>query len=424
MHLVTRNVNTAFKELVQFFKDGQDGKTETFYRGINPIVRRDSRNGPVLMVDEPVMVTYTHPTERVLFNPARDANPFLHVYESLWMLAGRDDVAPLAYYAKNMANYSDDGRTLNGAYGRRWRSAKVQDGNREHDTEYVDQLDQLVDHLKADTNSRRAVLQMWNVEDDLMKIGGHECTWCADGGRESCLNCGQTGLSKGSKDVCCNTAVYFSIRERHTELDSGGVTPWMQPVSVPVVDRYLDMTVTNRSNDMIWGMLGGDYTTFSFLQEYMAARLGVEVGRYTQMTNNLHAYESNWKPEEWLSTSSVPVPIISKTVPLVKSPEAFDREVARFVEQCGGEEWRKPLVADEHGVNVAQRQDYTEPFLRDVAWPMMLAHRAHKYKGVDVHGINAFIGVCLANIEDAHWQIACINWFNKRRDRRGDTAKV
>ena len=103
----------------------------------------------------------------VLFNSARDCNPWFHLYESLWMLAGRNDVASIAYYAKNMANYSDDGKTLNGAYGFRWRHMVA----RGQPWKGVDQLDILVNHLKADPTSRRAVLQMWNVEDDLLKIG-------------------------------------------------------------------------------------------------------------------------------------------------------------------------------------------------------------------------------------------------------------
>ena len=52
------------------------------------------------------------PCERVLLYPERNANPFFHLYESLWMLAGRNDVAGPARYAKNMNNYSDNGVTL------------------------------------------------------------------------------------------------------------------------------------------------------------------------------------------------------------------------------------------------------------------------------------------------------------------------
>ena len=80
-------------------------------------IERPSRNGPVLQAPWPVTTVYQNPLERVVFWPERDANPFFHLYESLWMLAGRNDIAPLTRYAKNMANYSDDGETQHGAYG-------------------------------------------------------------------------------------------------------------------------------------------------------------------------------------------------------------------------------------------------------------------------------------------------------------------
>jgi hypothetical protein len=93
------------------------------------------------------------------------------------MLAGRNDVATVAYYAKQMREYSEDGKTLNGAYGYRWRNQLVNVYEHGDPTwQHVDQLDVLVAHLKADPTSRRAVLQMWNVEDDLLKIGTR-ATW-------------------------------------------------------------------------------------------------------------------------------------------------------------------------------------------------------------------------------------------------------
>jgi len=62
-------------------------------------VQRGSRNGPVL-IGPSVTTIYNRPTDRVIFWPQRDANPFFHLYESLWMLAGRRDVAGPARYAK------------------------------------------------------------------------------------------------------------------------------------------------------------------------------------------------------------------------------------------------------------------------------------------------------------------------------------
>ena len=199
-------------------------------------VRRESRNGDVLVMPGPVTTLYDRPYERVMLWPERDCNPFFHFYEGLWMLAGRNDVAGVAHFVKRMATFSDDGRTLHGAYGHRWR---LHFG--------FDQLGQIIEALKANPDDRRNVLQMWDATVDL--------------GREG-------------RDVPCNTQVYFSR-------DGLG---------------RLDMTVCCRSNDVIWGAYGANAVHFSMLQEYMASAIGCPVGRYWQVSNNFHAYLDTYEP--------------------------------------------------------------------------------------------------------------------------------
>lgn len=191
-------------------------------------VPNESRNGPVLRFPTPVTTVWTDPLHRVSVSPIRDANPFLHLMEAMWMLAGRNDVETVAYYSKQMAEYSDDGKTLNAAYGYRWRKHFGHD-----------QLDEVVEILKKDPASRQAVVQIWDHQD----------------------------LVSSTKDRACNTQVLF-------EIQSG----------------RLNMTVFNRSNDSIWGCYGANVVHFSFLQEYMANRIGVDVGVYYQVSNNLHLY--------------------------------------------------------------------------------------------------------------------------------------
>ncbi len=41
------------------------------------------------------------------------------IAELLWILRGSNSVSEISHYNKNWANFSDDGVTLNGAYGRR-----------------------------------------------------------------------------------------------------------------------------------------------------------------------------------------------------------------------------------------------------------------------------------------------------------------
>ena len=52
------------------------------------------------------------PRRRVHLVPGRRANPFLALSESLWLLAGRNDVQALLPYNKRILDYSDDGETL------------------------------------------------------------------------------------------------------------------------------------------------------------------------------------------------------------------------------------------------------------------------------------------------------------------------
>jgi hypothetical protein len=164
-NIYARNVSEALYLGLMFLKD----------RG----VWCESRSGRVIEYPNPVMTVYKCPEERVLFYPSRDANPFFHLFEALWMLAGRDDLEYVQQFNKRMEDFSDDGTTLNGAYGYRWREYWLKD-----------QLDLLIEHLTDHPDSRRAVLQMWSV-DDLQKIVD-DPTY---------------------KDVPCNTQVYFKIRK-------------------------------------------------------------------------------------------------------------------------------------------------------------------------------------------------------------------
>ena len=377
MQLQYRNVNEAFTGLVRLFHLGHD-----------TIVRTQSRNGPVMMINEPTLITYTNPRERVLFNGARDANPFLHVYEALWMLAGRNVVAPLAWYAKQFTEYSDDGMKLNDAYGYRWRNGPYLGKGVDYPRGKADQLVQLVAHLKSNPTSRRAVLTMWNVEDDLLKVDD-------------------------SKAVCCNLNVMFALREAIVPRLSGDLRR-----DVPVYGKYLDMTVTNRSNDLIWGLLGTNYVAFSFLQEYMATRLGVEVGLYHHFSNNLHCYENTWKPKEWLEDRQQDWygkgairehGLIYHTFPLVRNPVVFDQEVRLFAEYAWG-----PMARMENA-GVAER--LSEPFLVDVALPLYLAYSAHKDK--DYYTALSHLENCVAD----DWRIAAQNWINRRMERKHHAGK-
>lgn len=205
----------------------------------------NSRNGPVRRLKGRVSIIWENPEKRVSFCPERDANPVFHLFEALWMLAGHNDVKRPAYFASHLATFSDDGLTLNGAYGHRWRK---------HFN--IDQLHgYVIPSLRRNREDRRAVMAMWDGEHDAV----------------SALN--------GSKDVCCNLMCVFDA--------TSGV---------------LDMTVFNRSNDQVLGACGANVVHFSMLHEYVAALVGIKMGVYEQISTNSHMYtevESTKKSIAW-----------------------------------------------------------------------------------------------------------------------------
>ena len=338
MHIKTRNVNTAFRELLS----GICG-------GTIATVRTSSRYGEVLRIAEPLVITYEHPSECILFNQSRDSNVFFTLYEALWLLAGRRDVAPLSYYNSKMPEFSDDGVTYHGSYGYRWRKHFG-----------FDQLDMAASELRDNPTTRRVVVAMWDATVDLP----YACT-------------------KGTKDLPCNLEVVFEVEDDH-----------------------LNITVFNRSNDIVWGLLGTNVVQFTFLQMYMAARLGLKIGVYHQISSNAHVYTDRFEPEKWLAwyndTSGFDGKLSGdgdysftiKTIPLVKDPATFDRECAEFVERHS----RDALAGD-----------YKEPFLELVAQPMMIAFHWHKRR--DYSAALA----CIETVQSDDWRIAATNWLLKRK---------
>lgn len=244
--------------------------------------REDSRNGPVIVMPGPVLTEYLKPQERVLFSPDRDANPFFHFMEALWMLGGHNEVGKLTAYNAGMARYSDDGEHLHGAYGFRWREWFS-----------FDQLEALIAHLHADPKSRRAVLAMWSPSGDLVASEGV-------GG-------------VGSKDLPCNTHCYVDLR--------GG---------------KLNLTVLCRSNDMLWGAYGANQVHFGFLQEYLAMHLGARLGVLRQFSNNFHLYPAVFTTERLdrmrhdlhdpYGVHVTPLPLLQRG----EDPQAWDRDLRHF----------------------------------------------------------------------------------------------
>lgn len=294
---------------------------------------RDSRNGPVRVFESPVTTVYERPDERVVFFPERDANPFFHFMEGLWMIAGRNDVEWISRFNASIANYSDDGVTFHGAYGYRWRKHFG-----------MDQLDIIAELLRQNPDDRRIVLQMWDPKVD---------------------------LARGGKDFPCNTAVKFRI-----------------------VDGRLDMTVENRSNDMIWGAYGANAVHFSMLQEYMAAKIGVRLGHYWQVSTNFHSYVNtlekhkdliNLEPTSPYHYGVEPYPMVNVDI------RTWEEDLEVFM--AAGD----------------QIMGYRDSFFKKVAVPMLKAHNFYKEKKYQM-AINVLENECVA----ADWSRAGVEWIQRR----------
>jgi thymidylate synthase len=217
---------------------------DAFWQGVNllensaRVSRKMSRVGEALEFNEPVSTVYHNPMEKVLWSESRAANPFFHFFEAMWMLNGGKDVEFVKTLLPRMAEYSDDGKLMQGAYGFRWREWFD-----------FDQLRTVIQLLNDDPYTRRAVLQMWSPN-DLFRIT--------------------------SKDIPCNTSIYFKVR-----------------------NGRLDMLVSNRSNDMIWGAYGANAVHMAFLMEYVADQVKVPMGVYTQVSDSFHVYTTGPGGRVW-----------------------------------------------------------------------------------------------------------------------------
>lgn len=193
-----------------------------------------------------VGVTLQKPTERYLVTPPRKASLAAQIAETMWVLAGRDDVEFISHYLPRAIDFSDDGRTWRGAYGARLRSWPHSDGS----DDVADQISWVVEHLKKDPASRRATLSIFDPIKD----------------------------QAPGKDIPCNDWIDFKSRL-----------------------GYLDMHVALRSNDLIWGWSGINQFEWSALLEIVAHLTGQMVGELHFSISSLHIYDRHWARAEKIS---------------------------------------------------------------------------------------------------------------------------
>lgn len=321
LSITGRNVNEVFQIALIHFR----------YQEM--LIASKPRGERRLQYPAPVASTYRNPCERVLFSSARDCNPFFHMMDSLWMLAGRMDVGWLEQWLGSIRNYSDNGSTFHGAYGARLRR--------------YGQMDEVLHRLRTEEDTTRAVLQIYDAAEDAEYTG---------------------------KDMPCNCTLFFGLR-----------------------DGKLNLTVANRSNDMIWGAYGANVVQFSMLQEYMAGHIGCDVGWYVQISNNAHIYPDNEATQRCLSNTTPsydPYDNIDDTrvwpmsLGVHLNPQRWDHELRMFMQGYNG--------------------PYDSPFFGGVALPMTRAHKEFK-----AGNLEAALDWCKL-IEATDWRLACMLWVQRR----------
>lgn len=151
--------------------------------------------------------------------------------ELLWYWSGRNDLEFINHFSKFWNKISDDGVTSNSAYG--YILQKKHGFN---------QIETIIDLLKQDPTSRRAVVN-FNVPNKDVAT---------------------------TKDEICTVCLHFRIE-----------------------DNKLNCTCVMRSNDVVFG-LTYDLSFFILLQKYVALKLGVGFGSYTHIAFSMHVYERDW----------------------------------------------------------------------------------------------------------------------------------
>lgn len=168
----------------------------------------------------------------------RKLNYHFAVAEWWWIATGRRDVASIAPFCSEIARFSDDGADFFGAYGPPW----------------TQQVDYVVAKLRADPDSRQALLTIWRQN------------------------------PPETKDVPCTVAMQYLNR-----------------------NSQLHAIVTMRSSDA-WLGLPYDVFNFSMLLSLVAGELGLDVGSLQINAGSFHLYERNREAAHRMLYTHVDVP--------------------------------------------------------------------------------------------------------------------
>lgn len=172
----------------------------------------------------------TNVLDREIKTPERNFKTEYADYEYQWYVEGNRDALEISSMAKIWKNMMIPGTTeVNSNYGYFWK--------------YNDQLQRVIELLKNDAGTRRAIIVHYDINE----------------------------LDRYKYDTPCNDVLNFYVTE----------------------DWKLHLTVFARSIDLWFGFCN-DFYTFSKLMEYVSKKTGYEIGGMHWFVTNLHLYEKHW----------------------------------------------------------------------------------------------------------------------------------
>lgn len=202
-------------------------------------------------------VVVNNPLDRLPWNLARRINLPAAVARFVWMMAGSDRLADIAFYEPKVRFFSDDGISIPGSnYGQ--RILQPHPG--------LDQLEAVIKRLRDDEHTRRAAISIYRAEDAV----------------------------RDSKDIPCAFGIFYHIRK-----------------------NVLHATTLMRSNNA-FVLLPYNIFEFSLLAEVVAQELSVKLGTLSHIAISMHIYENDLEKSKKVisafgkNTKSVPIPEIIK----------------------------------------------------------------------------------------------------------------
>jgi len=173
--------------------------------------------------------TVSNVEDNIIETPQRAFKKSYAEYEWNWYLTGNRDAKEIAERAKIWQNMMVPGTTeVNSNYGYFWK--------------YNDQLDRVINELKNNPNTRRAIVVHYDINE----------------------------LDRYKYDTPCNDVLNFYVK-----------------------DGKLELTVFARSIDLWFGFCN-DFYIFSRLMKMVSKETGYELGNMHWFITNLHIYERHY----------------------------------------------------------------------------------------------------------------------------------